>query len=265
MKQITLLFVLFFLSSASAFSFSDLFTMELGSFVTGHAVTNKPPSVTLSRPVDTQVVNNPIVFKWRYFDPEDDPLQFYILQIDDDTRFFSPQNYKGLGTEQTLSLDGGTYYWRVKVVNAYGERFSDIWEFYVDPHVKVCEDGTPYFVCSLNKPFYCSAGTLREDCERCGCDSGSNCQSGGSCLALTCNEGTLFGHCALNKPYYCANGKIQQVCSLCGCDQGFECTGTGQCELVVQETTSVEPEPELPRLTFLERVALFFRSLFLGR
>ena len=156
MKLAIILILLLSCSAVFAFSLNDLFNFELGSFITGKSVDNRNPSVTLSRPVDTQVVNNPVVFKWRYFDAEDDKMDFFILQIDDDHRFFSPKNYKGVGIEFKQTLDEGTYYWRIKVVNKYGESFSNVWKFYVDPQMKVCDDGTPYFECSLEKPFYCS-------------------------------------------------------------------------------------------------------------
>lgn len=264
MKKILILMVVILLiSSVSAFSLDDFLDLELG-VITGKSVDNREPSVTLSRPVDTQVVNNPVVFKWRYFDAEDDEMEFYILQIDDDRRFFSPENFKGVGTEAKVVLDEGLYYWRVKVVNEFGEKFSEVWEFYVDPKMKVCGDGSPYFECSVNKPFYCSAGRLKDDCQRCGCDIGSVCQPDGSCLVLNCVDGTKYGECALEKPVYCLDGSLRELCNICGCDDGFECGGDGSCEEI--EGGEIEPviRPPVRELSFLERIAQFFKRLFLG-
>ncbi len=262
MKKIfIILCLLVFIYSAYAFSLSDLFNINLN--IVGKSVTNRDPGVTLSRPSDTQVVNNPVVFKWRYFDPEDDELLYYILQIDDDLRFYSPKNYKGIGTEQKLTLEGGYYYWRVQVVNKYGKSFSDIWEFYVDPQMKVCEDGAPYYECSTNKPYYCSAGDLKQDCRRCGCNFGGVCQVDGSCLILKCIDETIYGSCSTNKPYYCLNGKLTQVCNICGCEEGFECTGEGNCREIVE---AKENEPAIvgteKEFGFIEKVILFLKRLF---
>ena len=269
MKKLSILvLVILSISYVTAFSFDDLFNLELNSFITGKSVDNRDPSVTLSRPVNTQVVNNPVVFKWRYFDAEDDKMEFYILQIDDDRRFFSPQNFQGVGVDHKLTLEEGLYYWRVKVVNKYGESLSKVWEFYVDPKVKVCEDGTPYFECSSNEPFYCAAGMLRQECQRCGCDGSASCQPDGVCFEFKCTDGTPYGECSLNKPLYCQNGKIREVCNLCGCENGLECNGDGSCEVVVNEEPFLLPMENTdvaPRLTFLERVARFFRSILFGR
>src|SRR3989344_4347769 len=101
---ILILLVILMGSSVSAFSFDDLFIVDLKSFISGQVVNNKDPSVGLLRPTDTQVVNNPAVFKFRYFVPEDDKMDYFILQIDDDPRFFSPDNYKYVGEELKLTL-----------------------------------------------------------------------------------------------------------------------------------------------------------------
>ena len=106
-----------------AFSLGDLFQF---SSITGEDVNNLEPSVTLNKPVSTQVVNNPVVFTWMYFDPENDPMNHFVLQIDEDPRFFSPVNYYGIGEEFTVTLKNeGEYYWRVLVVNDFGEKLSD--------------------------------------------------------------------------------------------------------------------------------------------
>ncbi len=260
MKKI-IFFLLIFASMVNAFSFSDLFNSEHG--FTGRAVNDKDPSVTLSRPVDTQAVNNPVVFKWRYFDPEDDKLEYSILQVDDDSRFFSPQNYQIIGEEFTLTLkDEGDYYWRVQVVNEFGESLSDIWSFHLNPEMKVCSDGTPYFECSINKPFYCEAGELENDCQRCGCSSNGICQIDGSCLIQQCNDGTEYGACGFQKPKLCLSGALLDVCNICGCPAGLECMSDGRCQAaLVEPEPEPKPEPALD-LNLFERFVLFMKGLF---
>jgi hypothetical protein len=44
-----------------------------------------------------------------------------------------------------------------------------------------CADGTSYGQCSTNKPKYCDNGSLISECSVCGCSSGQECQSDGSC------------------------------------------------------------------------------------
>ena len=38
-----------------------------------------------------------------------------------------------------------------------------------------CFDGTPEGLCSNGQPYYCSDGNLTENCNRCGCPSGRQC------------------------------------------------------------------------------------------
>lgn len=46
---------------------------------------------------------------------------------------------------------------------------------------KNCSDGTLYNQCSSNRPLYCKNGVLIENCSICKCESGYECQLGGSC------------------------------------------------------------------------------------
>jgi hypothetical protein len=53
------------------------------------------------------------------------------------------------------------------------------------PHNK-CVDGTPYNECGAVKPKFCSSnGILENNCSKCGCSSGQECQSDGSCKVMT--------------------------------------------------------------------------------
>ncbi len=49
-----------------------------------------------------------------------------------------------------------------------------------------CSDGTSSGACSVTKPKYCSGSTgLVDNCQLCGCPSGSTCQASGSCSATS--------------------------------------------------------------------------------
>jgi predicted Zn-dependent protease with MMP-like domain len=51
-----------------------------------------------------------------------------------------------------------------------------------------CEDGTPFWSCSTNKPLYCDNGILIDNCGSCGCDSDLICQDEGSCIQEECED-----------------------------------------------------------------------------
>ncbi|MCK4429570.1 MAG: hypothetical protein KAU95_04285 [Candidatus Aenigmarchaeota archaeon] len=51
-----------------------------------------------------------------------------------------------------------------------------------------CSDGTIYNKCSETKPKYCDEGVLVDNCFVCGCSSGQNCQTDGSCSIVPCSE-----------------------------------------------------------------------------
>jgi hypothetical protein len=74
-----------------------------------------------------------------------------------------------------------------------------------------CSDGTLFNQCSTNKPFYCENGNLINKCSTCGCPSGKQCQSNGSCTVspqATCqNECSQVGlkRCSDNGYQVCGN------------------------------------------------------------
>ena len=74
-----------------------------------------------------------------------------------------------------------------------------------------CQDGTLYEQCSTNKPKYCQNGSLVDKCPTCGCPSGKQCQSNGSCTVptqATCqNECSPIGskRCSDNDYQVCGN------------------------------------------------------------
>ena len=259
MKYKIVIIFLLSIGLVSAFSIDDFFDFS------GNIVDNKLPSVTLSRPIDTQVVNNPLVLKWRYFDPEDDEMDHFVLQIDDDPRFLSPESFFGVGESYEIILDkDGLYYWRVLVANDFGEKLSESWSFYLNVEMKVCEDGTPFFECSKSRPNYCGSGVLNEDCQRCGCFDSGVCQLDGSCLELKCTDNTIYGDCSTRKPFLCLNGNLREVCNVCGCDEGKVCMNDGSCSEVIieEEPEIIFPEPEETGPSVFERIIQFFVSLF---
>ena len=59
--------------------------------------------------------------------------------------------------------------------------------------------------------------------------------------------------------HYCQAGNMIELCSLCGCPNGQTCQADGSCSstiLVTQQQQDIKP------LSILERIALFFKSLF---
>ncbi len=228
---------------------------------------NVNPSATSGRPSPGEVVNNPVMFTWTYFDADGDELEYSIVQIDDDRMFFSPQNYKVVGSSFKIYLDSdGEYYWRVQAVNNFGSDISEAHRFFVNTNEKVCSDGTSFFECSFEKPLYCDSEVLKEKCSRCGCDVNGICQEDGSCLTQRCPDGTIYGSCSSVKPRYCFQGLTRDVCSLCGCPNGFECTTNGSCVYFIGEQKPV-PEPAIEikeKLTLLERIARFFKFIITG-
>src|SRR3989344_8791793 len=49
----------------------------------------------------------------------------------------------------------------------------------------ICNDGTLWRTCSVNKPKFCVQGDLVNQCAVCGCPAGNTCQSDGSCSVPT--------------------------------------------------------------------------------
>jgi len=109
-----------------------------------------------------------------------------------------------------------------------------------------CSDGTPYWNCSSNKPFYCENGTLIEDCGFCGCDLGLDCQINGTCAVppvppnLTCSDGTPYNTCSSTKPKYCFNGSLIDNCQVCSCNPEEQCDPEGTCSLLPPPSISID-------------------------
>lgn len=243
-------------SVVSSFSFANLL---------GYVTKNSAPSAYPTLPVNDGVTNQ-LIFKWEYKDAENDLQTEFLLQLDDDWRFETPYNLYGLGNnfaELKFPIKEGTYYWRVQVKDNYGWSSWSGWrKFDLDLSVKTCNDGTPFWKCSVNIPKYCDGGVLIEDCRKCGCNMNELCQQTGSCLANTCLDGTRYGQCSKSKPRFCQNGKPVEICSLCGCSSGLECNADGTCSTVKVVIKEEITKPESK--TLLEHIVWFFKKLFGG-
>ncbi len=95
--------------------------------------------------------------------------------------------------------------------------------------VKYCEDSTPYNSCSVSRPFYCDAGSIKSNCKVCGCPPGQVCESD-SCKGVSCSDGTPRVSCSMNKPYYCNESfSLVSKCGRCGCPGNMVCGSDGIC------------------------------------
>lgn len=76
-----------------------------------------------------------------------------------------------------------------------------------------CSDGTVYYSCMTNLPKYCNGGIEDNRCNTCGCSSGLNCQTDGTCQEDVCYPDCLNKVCG----YSCG-----QPCGVC--DTGYICS-----------------------------------------
>ncbi|MEM3372663.1 MAG: hypothetical protein QXF76_00400 [Candidatus Anstonellales archaeon] len=97
-------------------------------------------------------------------------------------------------------------------------------------NIQPCEDGTPYYNCSIKNPGYlCLASGLVFDDRPNGCCSklGGTIQSG-ECI-IKCPDGTLHGQCSTSQqygaPYYCNMGKLEKDPNKCPCPENYERKG----------------------------------------
>ncbi|MCX8166585.1 MAG: hypothetical protein N3E37_01915 [Candidatus Micrarchaeota archaeon] len=93
-----------------------------------------------------------------------------------------------------------------------------------------CNDGTPYYNCSVKNPGYlCLASGLVFDDRPNGCCSkvGGTIQNG-ECV-IKCPDGTLHGQCSTSEqygaPYYCNLGKLEKDPNKCPCPENYDRKG----------------------------------------
>ncbi len=68
-------------------------------------------------------------------------------------------------------------------VNAEGTNESFSQRIVISESTKnSCLDKTEFNTCSEKKPFYCNAGTIEKNCEKCGCSKGNYCENN-ECIA----------------------------------------------------------------------------------
>jgi len=85
------------------------------------------------------------------------------------------------------------------------------------PGTPTCPDDTMYDHCSPALPKYCAAGTLVDNCSKCGCSAGYNCSAAGTSCYVTnslCGNGL------------CEAGESASCCRDCGCSDGKMCNIT---------------------------------------
>ncbi|MEA3255174.1 MAG: right-handed parallel beta-helix repeat-containing protein [Candidatus Altiarchaeota archaeon] len=80
-----------------------------------------------------------------------------------------------------------------------------------------CLDETPYSECSVNKPKYCDNGILTDNCSRCGCAQGYECNR-------------TSGFCYVLKPKYCGNVNNH------GCVSNINSSKIFTCGVIVTES-----------------------------
>ena len=85
-----------------------------------------------------------------------------------------------------------------------------------------CTDGTENAKCSLNKPYYCSNGTMTYSPSICGCSKGYRIYEGNCIKEILCSDGTLDPECSYDKPYKCVKGNLIFKASECGCPKGYK-------------------------------------------
>ncbi len=115
------------------------------------------------------------------------------------------------------------------------------------PVIQKCSDGTLYSQCSVNKPSYCESGNLINKCFACGCPSGQQCQTNGSCQIIQaacqneCSQVGLKG-CSENSYQMCGNYD-NDACLEWGpvisCSAGTTCV-MGNCIAIVSPKNEVE-------------------------
>jgi len=211
---------------------------------TGKTILNSPPTITITKPRDNEVVNIPTPrIEWFYSDPENDPQTLVLLQVGETLRFEKTYETYWYG-ESTLEylktpLKDGTHYLRAKAKD------RDLWSAWSDTHQitvtsipKLCEDGTPFYQCSTHKPDYCDGGFLTNNCTKCGCFENYACVDDNCERKITkeipkiktCSDRTLYGECNNDKSY-CNQGVLVDNCEKCGCEKDSKCT-KNKCNLI---------------------------------
>jgi len=212
--------------------------------LTGKFIENSPPTTTVISPIDNQVVNTKQpTFEWFYKDKENDPQTGAIIEISQESNFedayaiYISDSKTKIKTNKIFERK--TYYIKIstKDTTAWGP-WSEVVAFTVDPLEKVCDDGTPFYTCSIHKPWYCDGGFLKEKSTKCGCFENYESTLDDKCKRIEkkqpqeepktepeiiiCPDGTINKRCN-NDRKYCDEGKLIDNCEICGCSSDFKC------------------------------------------
>lgn len=207
-------------------------------------IENSPPITTIISPSKDEVIQEKQpTFKWFYSDKEKDPQTGAVIEISQKTNFEDPYEIYVSDSKTKIKpnkiFEGGTYYVRIKTRDAtsWGP-WSETNAFTIDISEKVCDDGTPFYECSIHKPLYCDGGFLKEKSTKCGCFENYESTLDDRCKRIekkqpqeepktepeiiTCSDGTINKRCN-NDRDYCDEGKLIDNCEICGCQPKFKC------------------------------------------
>jgi hypothetical protein len=106
-----------------------------------------------------------------------------------------------------------------------------------------CDDNTPPGVCSGNQPKYCSAGSLVDDCSRCGCSGVEKCNStSGKCYLPGCTKDSECPSAFECKNEACIAKEVE--CSIdSDCTAGKYCWH-GQCKVLEEYKAEITAPSE---------------------
>ncbi|MDP3764953.1 MAG: hypothetical protein Q8R04_00420, partial [Nanoarchaeota archaeon] len=111
-----------------------------------------------------------------------DSSDYTLEEIIDLLNFYNKEKGKDLIGNCDISLaDDGSI-----EVQPRGKSISNLLKKTIEFQEK-CSDGTPYGLCSINKPLYCGAGNLANNCQRCGCPVGQVCLGEKGCVVGSIN------------------------------------------------------------------------------
>ncbi|MFH1500638.1 MAG: PA14 domain-containing protein, partial [archaeon] len=100
-----------------------------------------------------------------------------------------------------------------------------------------CSDGTNYGECSTQKPKFCQNGTLISNCQLCGCYSGQQCKTNGTCEDLTVKQFQETNNTGWVQTRTCSKVSGNNSCvwpveaRYCqpGCNEDWTCGSWGEC------------------------------------
>ena len=179
------------LSLVSAFSFPDFWNK-----ITGKEISNPQTfgMISLVSPSNLTVFTHnkidslrreyvQIYFSWSF--PNEKDIDYYVFVVD------SGYGHGEVNVSSTSRFGKyigiGEFKWKIKACNSLGcSDWSEQRTLIVNPFSSsFCagpdNENISFGQCSSTKPLYCDNGNLINQCSSCGCSSGQQCQSDGSC------------------------------------------------------------------------------------